>query len=308
MKAQFHGDCCRCLAAAVIAQRGARWQWRWHGGDGQHQVRAARSDHQDNVSRLRIAWRRPAVDPSLTAGAADLSYSHDFKATPLLVDGVLYGSNGIGLIEAFHPGTGKTIWVQQPYADEPDRGLRGASTRGLTYWTDGTTKRLFVIRGEYLMAIDGHRRPSAGWGENGRVNLKTGLGPRATQYSSTSGARVCGDVVMVGNNMGDAPQVKEQPPGNVQAFDVRTGKPRWSFRVIPRPGELGNETWENDSWAFGPRNLWSLITADEERPGLFPPTSATSDMYGGIGSATICSPTRSCASGARPVSGSGTTR
>jgi glucose dehydrogenase len=62
---------------------------------------------RDNVSRLAIAWRRPAVDPSLVAGVK-LSYSHDFRATPLMIDGVLCGSNGIGLVEAFHPGTGRT--------------------------------------------------------------------------------------------------------------------------------------------------------------------------------------------------------
>ena len=64
---------------------------------------------------------------------------------------------------------------------------------------------------------------------------------------------------------------------------MRTGKPRWTFGVIPRPGEVGNETWENDSWAYsGQANLWSLISVDEEL-GLayFPLTSATSDMYGG---------------------------
>ena len=65
----------------------------------------------------------------------DFAFSHDFRATPLMIDGVLYSSNGIGLVEAFHPGTGKTLWVQQPFADEPRQGLRGDSTRGVAYWT-----------------------------------------------------------------------------------------------------------------------------------------------------------------------------
>ena len=201
-----------------------------------------------------------------------------------MIDGVLYGSNGIGLVEAFHPGTGKTVWIQQPFADEPDSGLRGNSTRAVAYWTDGSERRLFAIRGEYLVALDPRTGgPVPTWGAGGRVHLKAGLGPRATIYQSSSGPQVCGDVVMVGAQMTDAPQTREQPPGDVQAFDARTGKPRWTFHVIPQPGEVGNETWERDSWAYsGQANLWSLISADEEL-GLayLPLTSATNDMYGG---------------------------
>ena len=94
----------------------------------------------------------PAI-VSLVNNEANFGYSHDFRATPLMIEGVLYGSNGIGLVEAFHPGTGKTLWVQQPFADEPGHGLRGNSTRALAYWADGNERRLFVIRGEYLIAL-----------------------------------------------------------------------------------------------------------------------------------------------------------
>jgi quinoprotein glucose dehydrogenase len=270
---------------SVLAQRGAtQGEWRSHGGDpGSTKYAPLDQISKANVSQLRIVWRRPGVETSLSAGK-ELSYSHDFRSTPLMIDGVLYASNGIGLVEAFHPGTGATILVQPPFADEAANGLAGVSTRGISFWSDGTTRRLFAIRGEYLIALDpGSGRPVTTWGENGRVFLRPGLGPRATLYQSSSGPQVCGDVVMVGAQMTDAPQTKEQPPGNVQAFDVRTGRARWSFRVIPRPGEVGNETWENDSWSYsGQANLWSLISVDPEL-GLayFPLTSATNDMYGG---------------------------
>ncbi len=273
------------MGAGLSAQRGGpNGQWRSHGGDpGATKYAPLDQINKDNVSRLRIAWRRPAVDASLTGQDPNLSYSHDFRVTPLMIDGVLYSSNGIGLVEAFNPATGATLWVQPPFPDEPDRGLRGASTRGIAFWTAGNERRLFVVRGEYLIALDlTTGRPIATWGDGGRVHLRPGLGPRATLFSSTSGPQVCGDVVITGNNMSDAPQTKEQPPGNVQAFDVRTGKRRWDFHVIPRPGEVGNETWEKDSWAYsGQANLWSLISADDEL-GLayLPLTSATSDMYG----------------------------
>src|SRR5262245_32378847 len=202
-------------------------EWRSHGGDpGSTKYVPLDQIDRDNVARLQIAWRRPAVDPGLAAGAANFSYSHDFRATPLMIDGVLYGSNGIGLVEAFHPGTGRTIWIQKPFPDEKaekDGGLRGNSTRAVAYWSGGGDRRLFAIRGEYLVALDPRSgTPIATWGDGGRVNLKRGLGPRATTYASSSGPQICGDVVMVGAQMSDAPQTKVQPPGDVQAFDVRT--------------------------------------------------------------------------------------
>src|SRR6185436_551210 len=268
------------------AQRGARsGEWRWHSGDlGSTKYAALEQINKENVSRLRIAWRRPAVDRSLAAGVDAFTFSSDFRSTPLMIDGVLYSSNGIGLVEAFHPGTGTTVWLQQPFPDEPNRGLRGTSTRAIAYWSDASERRLFAIRGEYLVALDPRTgRPLPAWGDAGRVHLKPGLGPRATTYQSSSGPQVCGDVVIAGAQMTDAPQTRQQPPGDVQAFDVRTGKPRWTFHVIPQPGETGNDTWERDSWAYsGQANLWSLISADEEL-GLayLPLTSATNDMYGG---------------------------
>jgi quinoprotein glucose dehydrogenase len=274
------------VTAAPAAQRGARGgEWRWHSGDlGSTKYAALDQINKENVSRLRIAWRRPAVDRGLLADAGAFTFSSDFRSTPLMIDGVLYSSNGIGLVEAFHPGTGKTVWVQQPFSDEPNRGLRGSSTRALAYWSDASDRRLFAIRGEYLVALDPRTgRPVPAWGAAGRVHLKPGLGPRATIYQSSSGPQVCGDVVMTGAQMTDAPQTRQQPPGDVQAFDVRTGKPRWTFHVMPQPGEAGNDTWERDSWAYsGHMNLWSLISADEEL-GLayLPLTSPTNDMYGG---------------------------
>src|SRR5688572_21638078 len=101
-------------AAVAWAQQGARGgEWARYGADA-GTTKYAPLDQVDkqNVSRLRVVWQRPAVDPSITARVPDLSYSGNFRATPLMIGGVLYSPNGVGLIEAFHPGTGKTLWVQ----------------------------------------------------------------------------------------------------------------------------------------------------------------------------------------------------
>jgi glucose dehydrogenase len=274
---------CMVLAAvSADAQQGARTgEWRYHGGDlGATKYAPLDQINKANVAQLRIAWRRPAIDPSLTKPA---NYSHNFHSTPLLIDGVLYASNGMGLVEAFNPGTGATIWVQQPFGDEP-AGLPGANSRTIGYWSDGDQKRIFVIRGQELIALDASNgRPVANWGSGGRTNVRTPLGPRATTFANSSGPQVCGDIVILGSSMNDRPEVKSQAPGDVQAFDVRTGRPRWVFHVIPRPGEVGYETWENDSASYtGMANLWSVITADESLGmAYFPLTSPTNDMYGG---------------------------
>jgi len=233
----------------AAAQQGARGgEWARYGADsGTTKYAPLDQINRDNVSRLRIAWWRPAVDPSISSRAPDFGYSGNYRATPLMIGGVLYSPNGVGLVEAFHPGTGKTIWVQEPFPGEPNGGLRGDSARGVAYWAGASNddQRLFVIRGEYLIALDPRTgKPLPSFGENGRVNLRPGLGPRATRYAWTGAPQVCRDVVIVGvgigGSMSDRPTRKEAPPGVVQAFDVRSGKPRWTFNPIPQPGEVGS--------------------------------------------------------------------
>ena len=297
------------MTASLAAQHGARdGEWRAHSADlGSTKYAPLDQINRDNVSRLRIAWRRPGVDAGLRRRMpAGRSFAGDFRSTPLMIHGVLYAPNSIGLLEAFDAATGATVWVQEPFPGEAQQGLAGDSTRGGAYWTDGTIERLFSIRGEFLIALELRTgRPVATWGDGGRVNLKRGLGPLATTYLSRGGPHVCADVVMAGGYMSDIPARKEQPPGDVQAFDVRTGRPRWTFKVIPRPGEAGNETWENGSWAYtGAANLWSLISADEDAGfAYFPLSSPTNDMYGGhrpgnnlFGNSLVCV---RCATGER---------
>jgi quinoprotein glucose dehydrogenase len=272
------------VGAEVSGQRGApaSGDWSQYAGDkGYTKYSPLDQINPENVGRLRIAWRRPAVAEELRAQLPKLSVGGSFRSTPLMIGGVLYAHNGIGLVEAFDPGTGKTVWVQEVDQDE----LRGgAPARSIAYWRSGSEQRIFAVRGENLWAIDLRTgKLIRSFGANGKVNLKSGMGPLATNFSYSSGPIVCNDVVIVGASMTDAPPRMEQPPGRVQAFDVATGKPRWSFNPIPRPGEVGAETWENDSWAYsGQANVWTLMSADEELGLAYLPTGApTNDMYGG---------------------------
>jgi quinoprotein glucose dehydrogenase len=270
---------CVLVAAGVTVVSAQNTEWRSYSSDpGSTKYVAIDQIDASNVARLRIAWRRPAVDPQLKALDPAMTSPNNFRATPLMIGGVLYSPNGVGLVEAFDPATGKTLWVQQPA--EGAAGLRGDSTRGLGYWRSADEQRLFVQRGERLTALDLKTgRAYKDFGEGGSVNLRLGAEP----YGWTGAPRVCRDVVVVGSSMSDSPPNKEGTSGDVRAYDVRSGRLRWTFHVVPRAGEFGVDTWKNDSWKYtGHSNLWSLISADEQLGYAYLPLSSpTSDMYGG---------------------------
>jgi quinoprotein glucose dehydrogenase len=272
------------VASHASAQTGTRnGEWRSYSGD----VAATKYSPLDqidksNVARLTIAWRRPALDASIVAAAPSMRPARTFRSTPLMIDGVLYGSNAVGFVEAFDPATGRTIWVEPPL--EPgENGYRGASTRGIGYWSDGRDARILVQHSEYLLALSAQTgRPITSFGDNGRVYLSAGMGDDM-RYTWTGAPLVVGDAVVLGMSPFDEFPAKEATRSDVRAYDVRTGALRWQFHVIPQAGEAGVETWEGESWKYsGHAPVWSLMSADEELGLVYLPiTAPTSDMYGG---------------------------
>ena len=279
--------CALLLAASRTseAQRGTTGgQWPNHSGDkGSTKYAPLDQINKSNVRNLRIAWRRPAVADEFRAQHAGLNVPNLFRSTPLMINGVLYASNGIGLVEAFDPSTGKTLWVQESSALSKE-GLNGTSTRGIAYWRAGNDERILAVRPPYLFAI----HPKTGeliqsFGDGGKVDLRAGFAQQPQPLNFTSAPLVVRDVVVVGSSIADNPNVKEGTRGDVRAYDVKTGKVRWTFRTIPQNSEFGVETWENRSWEYtGAVNAWSNLSADEELGYVYLPlTSPTSDMYGG---------------------------
>ena len=271
-------------AGAALAQHGAvDGEWRAYSGDnGATKYSPLEQIDAGNAAQLRIAWRRPAVDASILTQVPDLRYGSNFRATPLMIDGVLYAPNGIGFVEAFDAGTGATLWVEAPLDDGLNR-YAGTVTRGVAYWTDGDDERIFVQRGEYLMALDAETGAHlSDFGDRGRVNLSAAL-ERGLTHAWSGAPIVVGDVVVVGHSTNDTFDSKTAGRGDVRAYDVRSGKLAWVFHVIPQRGEFGTETWEGDSWAYtGHASVWSVFSADDELGLLYMPLSApTSDMYGG---------------------------
>jgi quinoprotein glucose dehydrogenase len=279
--------------------------------------------NKDNFSNLRIAWRAKSPDavlsmtlPGGSEWAAESRLIFDelrrldpkrwrdgdppiltnFKATPLMAGGTLYFNTPTSLGAAVDAKTGTTRWVYNPKSYEAGTTTMSArwNQRGVAYWTDGREERIFWGTGDgYLIAVDaktGH--PIPGFGTNGRVDLMEGL-PRAKRgtrdylnaltYSVQSPPLVARDVVITPASISSLIINKEQIPGWIRAFDVRTGKLRWTFHTVPSPGEFGNDSWENDSWSYaGKVTPWSMMSADEEAGRIYIPTNTTApDYYGG---------------------------
>lgn len=262
----------------------AAGDWTHHGGAaGSAKYAPLDRITAANVGTLRIAWRRPGVEAALQAAHPDLVVPRNFRSTPLKIGSLLFASNAIGLAEAIDPATGATVWAQSAEAD--DLGGAGAS-RNLAYWGDTGTGRIFHVRGRYLHALNARTgRPIAGFGVDGRVDLMAGLGAKVTSFRwSAPGPLVVRDVVVIGGQgWTDSGTQVDIPPGDVRAFDVRTGALRWTFHVVPRPGDPGIESWEQRSWRdTGNAKAWSLMSADDELGYLYVPlSSAANEWYGG---------------------------
>jgi quinoprotein glucose dehydrogenase len=267
----------------AFAQTGASaGQWDAYGADlGNSKYTGLEQIHAGNVQQLEIAWRRPALDDYYRQLNPEQRFTSNWNGTPVIKNGIAYITNGVGLVEAFDPGSGETIWVQEPPGGV--EGLPGASTRGPAWWEDGDEQRIFVQRGTYLYALDASTGAAVpGFGDNGRVDLQ--LMPEEFERFRWGGVpMVVRDVVVIGQAMTDNFSSREAPRGDVHAFDARTGAHRWTFNTVPQQGQFGTDTWQDRSWSYtGHSNMWALFSADEELGLVYMPlSSSTNDMYGG---------------------------
>jgi quinoprotein glucose dehydrogenase len=239
-----------------------------------------------NFNKLEIAWRFKTD----SLGAAP---EFNLESTPLMVNGVVYSTAGSRkAVVALDAATGELRWMHSEF--EGARGLaspRGLSGRGLSYWTDGRDERIFYVTPGYrLVALDARAGvPVTGFGKGGIVDLKLELDQDIDLITGEIGLHatpaVSKDVVIIGaaHRTGANAKSMRNVKGYVRAYDVRTGKRLWIFHTIPRPGEFGNETWENDSWSYtGNTGVWGQISIDEELGLAYLPVEApTGDYYGG---------------------------
>ena len=259
-------------------------EWRSSGGDSAYTRYSPLAQiTRDNVKNLKVLWRRPALDQKLKEQFPKLRINNYLRATPTMIGGVLYAPDSAGLLEAFDPTTGETIWRQEPVPGmENETGA--SSTRGVDFWKGGSDHRLFNVRGGYLYAIDLRGRTLDAFGDHGRVRL---VPEGARSFGWSSGPIVVGDVVVIAGNLDGAgdggTQWKGSPPEDVRGYDARSGKLLWTFHVVPRGTEFGADSWGADSGKFsGDLGSWCCISADEALGHVYIPlTAPTAAYYGG---------------------------
>jgi quinoprotein glucose dehydrogenase len=269
---------CLCLLLSLSALPGisqtpvGRWRtWSVFGG-GADNIHYSSLDqiNRENVHSLQVAW---------TFDSGDQHPKSEFECNPIVVDGVLYATTPSGNVVALDAATGNLRWRFN--ANEGLSTIGKVRNRGVTYWSDGKDQRIFVGVRQYLVALDAQTGKTVpAFGKEGRIDLREGLGREPLNWvTMTSPAAVYKDLVIVGGAMSE---VLPASPGDIRAFDARSGQLRWSFHTIPRPGEAGYDTWPKNAWTYtGAANNWAGMTVDNKRGIVFVPIgSAASDFYG----------------------------
>jgi len=244
-----------------------------------------------NFNKLEVAWRYKTDNLGPRP-------EYKLEGTPLMVKGVLYTTGGTRRsVIALDAKTGETIWTHS--LREGKRAAvspRQLSGRGVSYWTDGRgdERIVYVSTGYRLVELNAKTGALVNsFATNGILDLKVGaVKGKGEQIDLETGEigvhstpAIAKDVVIIGSAMREGATVSthNNTKGLVRGFDVRTGKLLWTFHTIPRPGEFGNDTWEQESWATnGNAGVWTQISIDEDLGLVYLPIETpTSDFYGG---------------------------
>src|SRR5687768_3957875 len=273
------------IVGGADAQQG-RYEWPVYGGDHAATRYAALDDiNRRTVGALQVAWTWRPDERSLPEYETQPG---TFQNTPLMIDDVLYVSTPYNRVVALDARSGRELWRYdpEPFKDgQPPNGT-GFVHRGVAAWRDEAGQlRIFINSRHRLISLDAKTgAPVPTFGHAGVVDLTVGLSRKVNprHYTNTSPPVVYRNLVILGNGVGDRLVYRNDPPGDVRAFDARTGAIVWTFRPIPQKGEFGNETWENDSWQFtGHTNVWAPMSLDETRGLLYLPVSTPSNDYYG---------------------------
>ncbi|HKD04817.1 MAG TPA: PQQ-binding-like beta-propeller repeat protein [Bryobacteraceae bacterium] len=260
-----------CAASAGIVCAGdpdVGWKDYLGGSDSSHyspltQITPA------NISKLEVAWTFPIEE--------DVAYTF----APLVIDNIAYFAAKQGSLVAVDAATGKELWAHAFPGGGRFAGIAGQ--RGANYWEskDRSDRRILVTTGGALYAIDARTGNSVdSFADHGKLDLRTGIDRGSAPLGSRSPGRIFENLIILGSATGEGYLA---PPGDVRAFDVRTGKLAWVFHTIPRPGEFGYDTWPKDAYKYmGGVDVWGELTVDEKRGIVYLPTaSAKYELYGG---------------------------
>jgi len=235
-------------------------------GGGPEQIRYSPLKQIDrrNVKQLELAW------------TYDTGETGAMQTQPLVVGDVLFGFTPSQKAFAVNAATGSHLWTF-------NSGIKALGpNRGLMYWSSGSERRIFAAVDNFIYALDpATGKPIETFGSGGRIDLRDNLGrdPSTQTIRLSSPGAIYKDLMILGGRVGeDLPT----SPGDVRAYDVRTGAVKWSFHTIPHPGEFGHDTWPKEAWEYsGGANSWPGMALDERTGIVYVPTgSAASDFYG----------------------------
>jgi len=282
-----------CMTARVSGQSLAKdGEWPTYNADlAGTRYRPLDQINATNFSELEVAWRFKTDNLGPFP-------EYKLEGTPLMVNGVIYTTGGTRRsVIALDAKTGELIWVHS--MREGKRAAvspRQLSGRGVAYWTNGNgdERVIYVTTGYRLIELNAKTGAMiTSFGTSGVLDLKVGVMKGVDQpidletgeIGLHSTPIVVKDVVIVGSSMkeGQTVETHNNTKGLVRAFDVRTGKKIWQFNTMPRPGEFGNDTWEDGSWAInGNTGVWTQFTVDGDLGLVYLPVEdPTSDFYGG---------------------------
>jgi quinoprotein glucose dehydrogenase len=275
------------IAVAAQDRQPAAVEWRYWGGDpGQTRYSPVGEITRANVQNLELAWRWQTIDRAMP--------EHDmrpggFENTPLMVDGAVYVSTSFHRVVALDAETGAERWRFDPrtYEEGPPLSATGLNSRGVVHWRgeDGSS-RIFIAGRQRLFSVDavtGQLDKAFGSGGVAALNQDLGREVPRLHTQATSPPVIYRNLVIVGSGVPDRLQYRSDPPGTVQAFDVRTGKRAWIFFTIPQSAsDFGADTWGSQSWrSAGHANVWAPMALDEARGLLYVPTTTPSGDYWG---------------------------
>jgi quinoprotein glucose dehydrogenase len=255
--------------------------WRVYGGSKQSTRYSALTQiDTSNVTQLKMVWIHHTND-------ADTAAHSQMQCNPIIVNSTLYATTPRLRLIALDAKTGVQKWGFDPAENSLNKSKANFNmnnNRGVTYWEDGDDKRILYCAGSYLYAVNAETgKIIPDFGENGKVDLHNGLGVDAKKMyvTATSPGIIYKDLYILGSRVNET---ADAAPGHIRAYDVHTGKIRWVFHTIPRPGEFGYDTWEDkNAWKhIGSANCWTGFSLDDPRGLLYVPTgSAAYDFYGG---------------------------
>ena len=265
-------------AAPVTAQtRSAAAEWRFYGGDANAtRYSPAARINKKNVKNLKVAWIHHTGDAQERPATA-------MECTPIVVDGVMYLSSAKLKVRAVNSATGESQWTYDPFGGK-GTGRSPGNSRGVTYFQQGRDKRIFAAVQDRIYSIDAVTGELDNqFGEKGSIDLNNDLDHevKGLSFRHSSPPVVFEDLLIVGGGGGEGPY--PEAPGHIRAYDARTGKRRWIFHTVPKPGEFGHDTWAGDSWrTTGGANCWAGMSLDPKRGIVFAGLGSPSfDFWGG---------------------------